>query len=109
MVRAAKSAVAALAAFKPEDEIEGMMAAQAVALHFSAMECFRRAVIRDQSFEVASKLRRDGANLCRAMTEIVEALNRKRGKGAQVVRVERVVVQDGGQAIVGAVAQGGQQ
>lgn len=27
----------ALAAFKPKDEIEGMLAAQAVALHFSAM------------------------------------------------------------------------
>jgi len=29
---------AALAAFKPQDEIEGMISAQAVALHFGAME-----------------------------------------------------------------------
>ena len=34
-------------------------------------------------------------------------LNRHRGKGQQVVRVEHVTVQAGGQAIVGAVTQGG--
>jgi hypothetical protein len=95
---------AALAAFEPQDEIEGMLAAQAVALHFGAMECFRRAMIKEQPGETASKLRKDGANLARGMTDMVEALDRKRGKGPQVVRVERVVVQDGGQAIVGAVA-----
>src|SRR5215472_3871801 len=36
---------AALAAFKPMDEIEGMIAAQAVALHHMSLECLRRAVI----------------------------------------------------------------
>ena len=56
---------------------------------------------KDQPSDIASKLRKDGANLARGMTEMVEALDRKRGKGPQVVRVERVVVQDGGQAIVG--------
>jgi hypothetical protein len=97
---------AALAGFKPVDELEGMIAGQCVALHFGAMECFRRALLPGQHPEVASKLRRDGANLCRAMTDMLEALDRKRGKGPQVVRVERVVVHEGGQAIVGSV-QGG--
>jgi hypothetical protein len=46
---------------------------------------------------------RDGANLTRGMTDMLDALNRKRGKGPQVVRVERVVVHEGGQAIVGNV------
>jgi hypothetical protein len=80
-----------------------MIAAQAVALHNGAMECFRRAILPDQPAEIASRLRRDGANLSRAMTDLLDALARKRGKGPQVVRVERVVVQDGGQAIVGNV------
>ena len=97
---------AALRAFEPKDEIEGMLAAQAVALHFGAMECLRRAMIKDQPFEVATKLRKDGANLARGMTDMLEALDRKRGKGPQVVRVERVVVHEGGQAIVGSVAAG---
>ncbi|MXP65631.1 hypothetical protein E0493_19975 [Roseomonas sp. M0104] len=97
----------ALAAFKPRDEIEGMLAAQAVALHFGAMECLRRAMVPNQPFETAAKLRKDGANLARAMTDMVEALDRKRGKGPQVMRVERVVVQEGGQAIVGSVQPSG--
>jgi hypothetical protein len=52
---------------------------------------------------VASKLRKDAANLARAMVDMLDALDRKRGKGPQVVRVERVVVNEGGQAIVGNV------
>ena len=59
------AAVAALRAFKPTDEIEGMLAAQTVAMHFGAMECFRRAMVYDQQPEAASKLRKDGANLAR--------------------------------------------
>jgi hypothetical protein len=98
---------AALAAFKPADEIEGMIAAQAVALHHAAMECLRRAVLPDQMSDVASKLRKDAANMARAMTDMLDALDRKRGKGGQqVVRVEHVHVHRGGQAIVGNV-QGG--
>ena len=47
------AAVAALRAFKPTDEIEGMLAAQTVAMHFGAMECFRRAMVYEQPPEVA--------------------------------------------------------
>ena len=100
----ANVAYAALAAFKPVDEIEGMLAAQAVAMHLASMECFRRAMIAEQPFEIVSKLRKDGANLARGMSDMLEALDRKRGKGPQVVRVERVIVNEGGQAIVGNVA-----
>ena len=39
----------------------------------------------------------------RNLIDMLEALDRKRGKGPQVVRVERVVVNEGGQAIVGNV------
>ncbi len=95
-----------LAAFAPKDPVEGMIAAQAVALHQASMECLRRAMIPEQPAEIAAKLRKDGANLGRGFTDMLDALARHRGKGPQVVRVERVVVQDGGQAIVGAVSTG---
>lgn len=98
------AAAAALTAFKPKDEIEGMLAAQAVALHAASIECLRRAMLSQQPAEVASKLRKDGANMARAMTDMLDALDRKRGKGSQqVVRVERVMIAEGGQAIVGNV------
>jgi hypothetical protein len=38
------------------------------------------------------------------MVVMLEAIDRKRGKRPQVVRVERVVVQDGGRAFVGNVS-----
>ena len=98
------AAIHAMMGFKPQDELEGMIAAQAVAMHYGAMECFRRAMIPDQPPEAAARLRKDGASLARGMVELLAALDRKRGKGGkQVVRVEHVTVQAGGQAIVGAV------
>lgn len=104
--RADKLAAAAVAmrGFAPRDEVEGMLAAQAVGLHAATMECLRRAMLPDQPGEFASKLRRDAVNCARAMAEMCAALDRRRGKGQQTVRVEHVTVQPGGQAIVGAVA-----
>ncbi len=105
-LQAHHAVVAALTAFEPKDEIEGMIASQAVALHGASMECMRRAMMPEQSFEVTSRLRKDGANLARAMTDMLAALDQKRGKGQQHIRVERVMVADGGQAIVGNVTSG---
>lgn len=100
------AAVVAMMGFKPTDGIEGMMAAQAVGLHSASMECLRRAMIPDQPFEAADRLRKQAANLSRTFLDVVAALDRKRGKGTQVVRVERVMVAPGGQAIVGNVQAG---
>jgi hypothetical protein len=97
-------AVTGLRAFAPTDEIEGMLAAQAMAAHHASMECSRRAMLADQPFEAAQGLRKAAANASRTFVELLSALDRKRGKGGQqVVRVEHVHVHQGGQAIVGNV------
>lgn len=93
-------------AFKPTDPVEAMIAAQAVMLHHLAMEAGRRAMVPKQPPEVASKLRKDAANSARAMADMVDALARHRGKGPQVIRVEKMMVTDGGQAVVGNVTSG---
>ena len=41
----------AMAGIGPQDETEGMLAAQMVALHSAAMECFRRAMLNDQPLQ----------------------------------------------------------
>jgi hypothetical protein len=106
--RRAGAALDAVAGFGPRDGVEGMLAAQAVAMHLAGMAALQRSQRPDLPAEVASRLRRDGAGLCRGVAEMAEAIERRRGGGArQVVRVERVVVQEGGQAIVGAVAPPG--
>ncbi len=95
-----------LRAFRPADPVQAMIASQAVGLHLATMECLRLAMANVNYPDVASKLRKDAANLSRAMVETTEALQRRKGKGRQVVRVERVVVNEGGQAIVGDVTHG---
>jgi hypothetical protein len=96
--------VAALAGIGPKDELEGMMAAQLVAAHNAAMECYRRAMIGEQSFEGRRENLTQANKLSRTYAALVEALNRHRGKGQQKVTVEHVHVHAGGQAVVGMVA-----
>jgi putative ABC transport system substrate-binding protein len=47
-----EAVVAAMIGIAPQDELEGMLAAQLVACHNASMECYRRAMIDPQSFEV---------------------------------------------------------
>ena len=100
----ATGAVHMVEAFAPKDGVEAMIASQAVALHMLTMETVRRAQVSGQPIEATSRLRRDAANTARAMVEMTEALERRRGKGPQRIVVERVVVNEGGQAIVGHVS-----
>lgn len=93
----------ALMGIKPQDEIEGMLAAQMVAAHNASMECFRRAMNKEQSFEGRTMNLNQANKLSRTYATMVEALNRHRGKGEQKILVQHVNVEDGGQAIVGNV------
>src|SRR5687767_15968296 len=88
---------------KPSDELEGMLAAQLVACHNASMECFRRAMIGEQSFEGRRENLNQANKLSRTYATLLEALNRHRGKGQQKVVVEHVHVHAGGQAVVGTV------
>lgn len=97
------AAVDALIGIKPGDELEGMIAAQLVAAHNAAMECYRRAMIDEQTFEGRRENLTQANKLSRTYATLLEALNRHRGKGQQKVTVEHVHVHSGGQAIVGTV------
>ena len=101
------AALDALAGIKPTDEIEGMLAAQMVAAHNATMECFRRAMLPQQSAEGRKENLAQANKLSRTYVSLTEGLNRHRGKGQQKVTVEHVHVHAGGQAIVGAVEGGG--
>ena len=89
------------------DVVEAMLAGQMVATHEAAMECFRRAALAEQTLAGREMGLKYAGKLVRSFAALTDALNRHRGKGQQVVRVEHVTVQAGGQAIVGAVTQGG--
>ncbi len=67
------------------------------------MECYRRAMIGEQSFEGRRENLNQANKLSRTYSTLLGALNRHRGKGQQKVTVEHVHVYKGGQAIVGNV------
>jgi len=87
----------------PKDELEGMMAAQLIAAHNAAMECYRRAMIGEQTFEGRRENLNQANKLSRTWATLLDALNKHRGKGQQKVTVEHVHVHAGGQAMVGTI------
>jgi hypothetical protein len=93
------TAVDGLIGIHPRDELEGMMAAQLIASHSAAMECYRRAMISEQTFEGRRENLNQANKLSRSFSALLDTLNRHRGKGQQKVTVEHVHVHAGGQAV----------
>ncbi|WP_336490679.1 hypothetical protein [Methylobacterium nigriterrae] len=87
---------------EPRDEIEAMLATQMAAVHLATMT-FARRLAHVDNIPQQDSAERAFNKLARTFTTQVEALKRYRSTGQQTVRVERVTVEAGGQAIVGAV------
>jgi hypothetical protein len=97
------SAFAGMVGVGPKDELEAMLAAQLIACYSASMECYRRAMIGEQTFEGRRENLSQANKLSRTYATLLETLNRHRGKGQQKVTVEHVHVHAGGQAVVGTV------
>ena len=106
MVEVANNSLALLNGIQPQDEIEGMLAIQMIAVHNIAMETMRRAVT-GQIISVIEGDVNNATKMLRTYTTQMEALKRYRTGGQQKVIVEHVNVNQGGQAIVGAISTGG--
>jgi len=98
--------VAAIKAAAPRDELETMLAAQMAAVHMATMT-FARRLAHVENIAQQDSAARGFAKLARTYAAQLEALKRYRTGGEQTVTVQHVTVQDGGQAIVGAVSTGG--
>ena len=94
--------MAALQEIAPVGALEGMLAAQLVATHMAAMDCYKHLNKTNDRNTHAYHLNQVN-KLSRTYVALVEGLNRHRGKGQQKVTVEHVHVHQGGQAIVGHV------
>jgi hypothetical protein len=102
----AQATTGAMIDVAPTDALEGMAAAQLVAAHEASMECYRRAMLSEQSFEGRQEALNQANKLSRTWVTLLGALDKHRGKGQQKVTVEHVHVYEGGQAIVGQVEGG---
>lgn len=91
-----------VAGVKPQDEIEAMLAIQMGAVHQATMMMARR-LNHVKTLPQQDSAERALNKLARTFTSQVETLKRYRSKADQTVRVERVEVKEGGQAIVGNV------
>ena len=97
-VRQFNAAITAMKGMKPSDELEGMLSAQLIAIHNATMECCRRAMLGNQTFEGRRENLNQANKLSRTYAALTEALDRHRGKGQQRITVEHVNVHAGGQA-----------
>jgi hypothetical protein len=91
---------------EPKDQVETMLAAQMAAVHNATMT-FARRLSHVDNIPQQDSAERAFNKLARTFAAQVEALKRYRTGGEQIVRVERVTVNEGGQAIVGNVSPGG--
>ena len=98
--------LAAMHGIQPRDEVEGMLAAQMVAAHTAAMKMMQLLNCAEQLIQADSYASRAN-KFMRTYVAQMDALKRYRAVAQQTVRVERVYVNEGGQAIVGNVNQGG--
>ena len=99
-------ASAMFAEMEPRDAVEAMLIAQMTATHVAQTTLLEKMTYQT-STQVRESLERSMTRLSRTYLAQMDALKKYRAKAQQVVRVERVSVESGGQAIVGDVSAGG--
>ena len=97
------AALAMIEAAAPKDEIEGALAVQMACTHTAAMAVLAKLDIAFATERRIAAFGSTAARLMKAYATQVEVLRRLRHGGHQVVRVEHVHVNDGGQAVIGNV------
>jgi len=98
--------IAIVKGVEPRDQLEAMLAAQMGAIHMLTMDFARRLNAAD-NIPQRDSAERALNKLVRSFAVQVETLKRYRSDGSQKVTVEHVTINEGGQAIVGNVTQGG--
>jgi hypothetical protein len=97
------AALAMIEAAAPKDEIEAALAVQMACTHTAAMAVLAKMDVAFASEKRIAAFGSAAARLMRAYATQVEVLRRLRHGGHQVVRVEHVHVNEGGQAVIGNV------
>ena len=100
-------AAAMLVEVQPRDAIEAMLISQMTATHVAVTSISQKMADTSAGYQVREALERSMTRLSRTYLAQMDALKKHRAKAQQTVRVERVNVESGGQAIVGDVSHGG--
>lgn len=105
-VAASNFALGFVDAMEPRDAAESLLLTQMAATHRASMMMARRLNLA-KTVQQQDSAERALNKLLRSYSAQMETLKRYRSKGQQVVRVERVTVETGAQAVVGNVTHGG--
>lgn len=100
-----KAVLEALEVMKPKDAHELMLCIQIFALHRQGMNFMFKLANADGAF--VDRYLNASAKLLKLHGEKLEALNRYRRKGQQMVKVEHIHVHQGAQAVIGNIQTGG--
>lgn len=104
---ATNASLAIMNGIAPESPLEGLLAAQMTVTHNMAMEFSRRAMREGQTTDGVDRNINRTTKMMKAFTSQVEALQKLRNKGQQKITVQHVQVNQGGQAVIGDINQGG--
>jgi hypothetical protein len=104
--RGVKFMVSVIKGLEPKDQVEAMLASQMAAVQMATMS-FANRFTNATTYEGQDSAVNGFAKLTRCFAQQMEALKKYRSNGQQKVTVEHVTVNEGGQAIVGSVNQGG--
>jgi hypothetical protein len=97
-----KGAVSRYREFAAEDATARLLAIMAVGLHNATMQALEIAAHSDVP-DVRNDEMRNANRGAKTVVDLLEALDRHRGRGAQNVTVGQVTVESGAQAVVGNV------
>jgi hypothetical protein len=103
---AVNSALAMIESEQPRNETEGAVVIQMACVHAATMTVLGR-LSEAYGHRNVLAAATAASRLSRTFAILVETLRRLRGGGSQTIRIERVDVRDGGQAIIGNVKQEG--
>ncbi|PSC05978.1 hypothetical protein SLNSH_06275 [Alsobacter soli] len=97
------SAIALVAGVEPQNEVEGALATQMAVVHAVSLRLAGRLMSTDPLHADFASAGNIAAKFFRAFGRQVEALVRLRRPTAQLIRVERLNINEGANAIVGTV------
>jgi hypothetical protein len=101
-----EAALALIAGVRPRNELEAALAVQVASTHAIALRLNRRLMKTDPVMKDFLDAGIIASKFMRAFAAQVEALSKLRRPAVQVVRVERLNINEGGNAIVGHVTNG---
>ena len=103
--KALNGMIAIVKGIEPQNEVEAMLGAQMAAVHSATMTCAQR-LAQAEHLDAREIHEKSFNKLARTFVAQMEGLKRFRTGGEQKVTVEHVTVNEGGQAIVGAISNG---